>query len=166
MKWGGELCVPDAGAPCPPGEACVKRGEAEFGGNCETQPIRATCGRNKRCSAAAGICVWYPSKGSGSCRSEPDTEAVERETALTFACTKPSDCAPTMQCCTDTSDGRGTFCQAACELANSTFLCDSDARCKNGMQEPVTKAKCVLASRDDAFKHMGYPPWVSVCHFE
>jgi len=167
-----ELCIPNAGAPCPTGEACVTPcTDGLCPSYCETSPLRATCAPGKRCEEQVGLCLWTYATATGQCVDPANRVALieradEDESIGVFACTKPSDCAPMMRCCTSRSLAtRGTFCQPASELANGTFLCTSDADCRKGMQEPFTRARCVLASRDPDFKEWHYPPWISLCRF-
>jgi len=161
-----ERCIPDAGARCPAAERC-QLGPDDAWGHCETYPLRATCALGERCGADAGLCVWTYATASGSCGGPVDEKAVEEGRIGLFQCTKPGDCAAGTRCCTAASSAAlGTFCAPATELANSTYLCDSDEQCRKGMQKPFHHARCVPASRDETFKDYKYPPWVSVCRFE
>jgi hypothetical protein len=166
LQCNEELCVPDGGTPCPAGEACEKAAGPSGDSFCQTRPLRATCAPGKRCGADAGLCVWNMASKTGTCRGASDEEAVNAGRISVFQCTLPGDCGSGMRCCTSMAGAsRGTFCQPACELADSTFLCENDAQCRQGAQEPFKKARCVPASKS-TFKESGYPSWVSVCQFE
>jgi len=162
-----ELCIPDAGAACRSGESCVTPctdGLCES--YCATRPLRATYAPGKQCEQ--GALVWTYATAMGTCVGFPELEALY-ETASDddrigiFECTRPSDCAPAMRCVA--AGPRGTVCQPAGELANMTYVCNTNAECRKGMQEPFTRAKCELAARNQDYQDFHYPPWVSVCRF-
>jgi len=160
-----QLCLPDAGAPCPKGTSCEASGDATPG-VC-VQPVRATCAPGKRCSAEAGSCVWTYATASGQCGGSVDEEALDSGRIGVFACTKASDCGRAMRCATNTQFyTRGTFCAPATEPANSYYVCDTDAQCRSVMEGSAKRARCVSVLRDENFKDDKFPPWMSVCHFD
>ena len=160
-----QLCVPDAGAPCPKGTTCEASGDATPG-VC-VHPVRATCAPGKRCSAEAGYCVWTYATASGQCGGSVDEDALEAGRIGVFRCTKTSDCGAAMRCATDTqSYTRGTFCAPATEPANSYYVCDTDAQCRSVMEGSARRARCVSVLRDEDFKDNKFPPWMSICRFD
>jgi hypothetical protein len=161
-----ELCLPDAGAPCTAGERCLVDQDS-VQGYCAISTTQATCAPGKRCSSDTGVCVCTYATKSGHCGGPIDDEALDAGRIGVFQCTKPSDCGTGMRCHTSTQAyARGTFCSPATELANSTYLCDTDAQCRNAMQEPFKRAKCVSVLHNKYLEDPNFPPWIFVCQFE
>jgi hypothetical protein len=169
LHCNAELCIPNAGAPCPTGESCVTPCEDGICESyCATRPLRATYAPGKRCDADKGVLVWTYATATGKCVGLEEMErlyqtAVDDERIGIFPCTRPSDCASAMRCVA--AGPRGTSCQPAGELANSTYVCSSDADCRKGMDAPFTRTKCELAARNEYYQDYHYPPWMSVCRF-
>lgn len=161
------LCIPDAGAACPAGESCATPCDDEHcDSNCETRPMRATFAPGKQCDG--GALVWTYASATGRCVGHRELDSLyqhqdDDDRIGIFQCTRPSDCGSAMRCVT--GGPKGSSCQPAGELANNTYLCTSDADCRMGIQEPFTRAKCQLASRNEYYKDFHFPPWVSVCRF-
>ena len=150
---GEELCEP-TGAPCPKGE------------HCEDQSCRfdrhVTCPTGADACAKNQYCEWQA--GQLSCVDQPSQPGSNADGYAAFACTKPTDCGPGRQCCTDMSEGwHRTYCALNCDLSNTTTICSSVRDCRRSLElipagPQRNKAKLSCAAVGD-----GAPPSLKGC---
>lgn len=151
------LCAGPSGAPCPWGLVC--RGDT-----C-VPPVkgRATCdaaGR-ERCATKAPYCTFHGD--AGACVDVDEAERIDSssdpDAPGLYLCTRPSDCAYGLACCTSMSFGlRRGYCATACDLTNSMRLCSSTADCpaREAGSRPWTCESPIEPGPS-------VPPWIRAC---
>ncbi len=146
-----EVCA-EGGARCPRGQVCTDS-------VCRAPDRAATCGAAGRCPTTRPLCLWSETNTLCTSYEAFDAEQTGGQQAL-LTCTRPSDCGPGTQCCTNAL-WNATQCLTNCDSANNLELCTTAADCTTFAGASRKGGQC-LAHADAT----SLPPWLKFCSFD